>query len=152
MIEVLAFDGSDPSSAALLAEAYTVRMEVFVVEQRVPEELEIDDHDLTCRHFLATSDGVTAGTARLLPPPKGGGYAHLGRLAVLPEYRGLHIGERLVRAVEAAAVLAGYETLELDAQLQAMGFYERLGYAAHGPVFDDAGIPHRAMTRALADA
>ncbi|MGW3075859.1 MULTISPECIES: GNAT family N-acetyltransferase [unclassified Kitasatospora] len=134
-----------------------VRHEVFVVEQNVPEELEYDEYDATSVHLLAVgADGAALGTARLIhgePARKltGGvdGRVLLGRLAVVAAARGTGLGAELVRAVEAAGVEHGGAEVELHAQVQALGFYERLGYVAEGPVYDDAGIAHRTMTRVL---
>ncbi|MFD7903744.1 GNAT family N-acetyltransferase [Kitasatospora sp. NPDC059747] len=134
-----------------------VRREVFVVEQNVPEELEYDEYDATSVHVLAVAaDGTALGTGRLIHGDAaleltGGraGRVLLGRLAVVQAARGTGLGASLVRAIEAAGIARGAVELELHAQVQALGFYERLGYAAEGPVYDDAGIPHRTMTRVL---
>ncbi|MGW2249756.1 GNAT family N-acetyltransferase [Kitasatospora sp. NPDC001660] len=144
-------------SVADLDLARAVRREVFVVEQNVPEELEYDAYDATSVHLLAVgADGTALGTGRLIHGDAaleltGGvpGRALLGRLAVVKAARGTGLGVSLVRAIEAAGVERGAVELELHAQVQALGFYERLGYAAEGPVYDDAGIPHRTMTRVL---
>ncbi|GAA5065541.1 hypothetical protein GCM10023336_46360 [Streptomyces similanensis] len=108
-------------------------------------------------HVLAVrDDGVPLGTGRLLHGASaaartGGaaGVGSLGRLAVTKEARGLGVGVALVRAVEEAARAHGLTAVDLHAQTHALGFYERLGYEAYGPEFPDAGIPHRAMRRAL---
>ncbi|MEV7771909.1 GNAT family N-acetyltransferase [Kitasatospora sp. NPDC086791] len=142
---------------AELALVRAVRWEVFVVEQNVPEELEYDEYDRTSVHLLAVgADGAALGTGRLIHGDQareltGGveGRALLGRLAVLSAARGTGLGAELVRAIEAAAAERGATEVELHAQVQALGFYERLGYVAQGPVYDDAGIPHRTMTRVL---
>ncbi|MGW7448126.1 GNAT family N-acetyltransferase [Kitasatospora sp. NPDC054795] len=134
-----------------------VRREVFVVEQNVPEELEYDEYDATSVHLLALgADGAALGTARLIFGEQareltGGveGRVLLGRLAVVVAARGTGLGAVLVRAVEAAGVERGAVEVELHAQVGALGFYERLGYVAEGPVYDSAGIPHRTMTRML---
>ncbi|GHF41938.1 acetyltransferase [Kitasatospora xanthocidica] len=140
-----------------LALVRQVRREVFVVEQNVPEELEYDEYDDTSAHLLAVAaDGTALGTGRLIFGDQarkltGGveGRVLLGRLAVLPAARGTGLGAELVRAIEAAGAERGAAEVELHAQVQALGFYERLGYVAEGPVYEDAGIPHRTMTRAL---
>ncbi|MFE2106959.1 GNAT family N-acetyltransferase [Kitasatospora sp. NPDC059463] len=140
-----------------LALVHGVRRDVFIVEQGIAEEEEWDDLDLTSEHLLAFgADGEPVGTARLIFGEQalritGGieGRVLLGRLAVLRTARGTGLGARLVRAVEAAGLARGAREMELHAQVQALGFYERLGYAAEGPVYDDAGIPHRTMTRVL---
>lgn len=142
---------------AEMALARGVRHEVFVVEQDVPPELEYDEYDATSAHLLAVGpDGAALGTARLIHGAEalamtGGteGRVLLGRLAVVAAARGTGLGAQLVRAVEELGREHGAREVELHAQVQALGFYERLGYAAEGPVYDDAGIPHRTMTRVL---
>ncbi|GAB1335133.1 GNAT family N-acetyltransferase [Streptomyces sp. E-15] len=136
---------------------FAVRKEVFVVEQGVAEDIEYDAYDAVAVHVLAVrADGVPLGTGRLLhgaaAVAKTGGdpsVGSLGRLAVSRAARGLGVGAALVRAVEEAARARGLASVDLHAQTHALGFYERLGYVAYGPEFPDAGIPHRAMRRAL---
>ncbi|MGX1473919.1 UNVERIFIED_CONTAM: putative GNAT family N-acyltransferase [Streptomyces canus] len=135
---------------------FTVRKEVFVGEQGVPEDIEYDAYDAVAVHVLAVrEDGVPLGTGRLLygaaAAGKTGGVTvgSLGRLAVTQAARGLGVGAALVRAVEDAARARGLVAVDLHAQTHALGFYERLGYVAYGPEFPDAGIPHRAMRRVL---
>ncbi|KDN86325.1 GNAT family N-acetyltransferase [Kitasatospora cheerisanensis] len=140
-----------------LAQVWAVRRTVFVEEQQIPAELEYDEYDATSAHLLAVGeDGTPLGTARLISGAEAltitGGVADrvlLGRLAVVAAARGTGLGARLVRAVEELGRERGAKELELHAQVQALGFYERLGYAAEGPEYDDAGIPHRTMTRVL---
>ncbi|MDR6978129.1 putative GNAT family N-acyltransferase [Streptomyces sp. 3330] len=136
---------------------FAVRKEVFVGEQGVPEDLEYDAHDADAVHVLAVrEDGLPLGTGRLLygeaAAARTGGdpsVGSLGRLAVTREARGLGVGVALVRAVEEAARARGLAAVDLHAQTQALGFYERLGYAAYGPEDMEAGIPHRSMRRSL---
>ncbi|UXY27022.1 GNAT family N-acetyltransferase [Streptomyces sp. HUAS TT20] len=136
---------------------FAVRKEVFVVEQRVPQDIEYDEYDAVAVHVLAVrEDGVPLGTGRLLSgeaaASKTGGdpsVGSLGRLAVAREARGLGVGVALVRAIEEAARARGLTALDLHAQTHALGFYERLGYEAYGPEYQEAGIPHRAMRRSL---
>ncbi|MFJ8532563.1 GNAT family N-acetyltransferase [Streptomyces sp. NPDC093591] len=136
---------------------FAVRKEVFVGEQGVPEDLEYDAYDAVAVHVLAVrADGVPLGTGRLLHGEAAAAkvdgdpsVASLGRLAVTKAARGLGVGVALVRAIEEAAHARGLAAVDLHAQTHALGFYERLGYAAYGPEFPDAGIPHRAMRRAL---
>ncbi|MGP4012187.1 GNAT family N-acetyltransferase [Streptomyces sp. 4N124] len=136
---------------------FGVRKEVFVVEQGVPEDLEYDAYDAVAVHVLAVrEDGTPLGAGRLLcgeeAAAKNGGdpsVGSLGRLAVTKAARGLGVGAALVRAIEEAARARGLRAVDLHAQTQAMGFYERLGYAAYGPEFLDAGMPHRAMRRTV---
>ncbi|MEU9334701.1 GNAT family N-acetyltransferase [Streptomyces sp. NPDC048290] len=137
---------------------FAVRKQVFVTEQGVPEDIEYDAHDADAVHVLAlrVGDGEPLGTGRLLHgaaalDKTGGapGVGSLGRLAVLKAARGLGVGAGLVRAIEDAARARGLTAVDLHAQIHALGFYQRLGYEAYGPEFPDAGIPHRAMRRAL---
>ncbi|SDK07925.1 GNAT family N-acetyltransferase [Streptomyces indicus] len=136
---------------------FAVRKEVFVREQGVPEEIEYDAYDDGAVHVLAVraDDGLPLGTGRLLlgeaALAKTGDPAvgSLGRLAVAKAARGLGVGAALVRAIEECARARGLSGVDLHAQTHALGFYERLGYVAYGPEFDDAGMPHRGMRREL---
>ncbi|WP_371612200.1 GNAT family N-acetyltransferase [Streptomyces clavifer] len=138
-----------------LAACFQVRKDVFVGEQRVPEEIEYDIHDADAVHVLAVAaDGSALGTGRLLHGAAAAGrtggdptVGSLGRLAVTRESRGLGVGAALVRAIEGEARALGLAGVDLHAQTHALGFYERLGYVAYGPEFPDAGMPHRAMRR-----
>ncbi|MEU9299500.1 GNAT family N-acetyltransferase [Streptomyces sp. NPDC048269] len=139
-----------------MAACFEVRTEVFVVEQSVPESIEYDAYDADAVHVLAVGpDGVPLGTGRLLHGvavlAKTGSedVGSLGRLAVRKSARGLGVGVALVRAIEAEAGRLGLAAVDLGAQTHALGFYERLGYVAYGPEFQDAGIAHRAMRRRL---
>lgn len=146
------------TTVAEVSDAYSVRHEVFVVEQSVPSHLEIDELDDTADHFVAYDDmGVPVGAGRLVVEPAGfegapastSPVGHLGRLAVLKEARGTGVGAQLVREIESRAASRELGQIALSAQTQAISFYERLGYTPHGPDFDDAGLPHRWMARTL---
>ena len=126
-------------SAAERASALEIRARVFVEEQGVPAELERDAHDAACTHLLATLHGQPVAAARYRRTS--GGYK-LERVAVLREQRGRGIGEALVRY--ALAALPG-EGVYVHAQIGAVAFWERLGFAAEGDPFDEAGIAHRVM-------
>ena len=123
-----------------------IRRRVFIEEQNVPEELELDDLDATAVHLLASRDGRPIGTARLLID---GETAKIGRVALLPEARGTGAGAALMRAALDELRARGVRTAKLGAQTYAIGFYEKLGFTAYGPENDDAGIPHRDMSLAL---
>jgi predicted GNAT family N-acyltransferase len=125
-------------------EAAPIRYTVFVDEQRVPPELELDEWDARSRHALARdASGRAVGTGRLLPD------GHIGRMAVLAPARARGVGSVLLCALMDEARRAGHATVELSAQTHARAFYELHGFIAHGPEYDDAGIPHVAMRRAL---
>lgn len=111
---------------------HAVREQVFVQEQQVPLELEWDGLD---------AEGRPVGTGRMLAD------GHIGRVAVLPAWRGRGVGRALVAALLELARRRGLHRVRLSAQTGAIGFYETLGFAAHGPEFMDAGIPHRHMER-----
>ncbi|GLU45955.1 GNAT family N-acetyltransferase [Nocardiopsis ansamitocini] len=125
---------------------FAIRGAVFVAEQQVPIEEEWDHRDTEADHFLARLDGVPIGAGRLVVVD---GRGLLGRLALLRHARGTGAGAAVVRAIEERAVLRGLTEMELHAQTHALGFYERLGYTAYGPEFDDAGIAHRHMSKKL---
>ena len=121
-----------------------IRQRVFMVEQGVSADLEWDGIDQDCRHALA-QDGERRpiGCARLLPD------GHIGRVAVLAEWRGRGVGDALLERMIALAREVGHTRVMLNAQTHALAFYARHGFVAFGPEYDDAGIPHRAMQRAL---
>ena len=122
-----------------------LRRTVFIEEQGVSEADEIDDLDAEALHLLAKQADRPVGTARVVFAD---GIAKIGRVCVLPEARGTGLGAALIRAaLEASRGKA--QQARLGAQTHALGFYERLGFTAFGPVYDDAGIPHRDMARDL---
>lgn len=122
-----------------------VRFEVFVDEQRVPAEIEMDDRDPDCVHFLALEGERPVGTVRIDLGKAG----KVGRLAVLADFRGRGIGTALMEACHAVARSRGLETVWCHAQVAAEPFYRSLGYLAEGEQFDEAGIPHRRMTKRI---
>ena len=122
------------------AQAQPVRYAVFVDEQKVPAEIELDEYDPLSLHALAFDRaGRVLGTGRLLPD------GHIGRMAVLPPARGKGVGSALLRALMQAARRRGDRQVLLSAQTHAIAFYERFGFVAEGAEYDDAGIPHRVM-------
>jgi len=141
------FGVSRVTSEADLAAALEVRREVFIEEQDVPEELELDGKDGEATHFLARIDGDPVGTARLREYDDG--VAKVERVAVREPLRGEGWGERIMAAVESHAREAGYERVRLAAQVPVVGFYERLGYEIVSEEFEDAGIPHRSMEKPI---
>lgn len=123
------------------ADLRRIREAVFVVEQEVPPELEWDAEDTDAVHFLALEGGFAVGTARLLPD------GQIGRVSVLKDWRGLHIGEMLMQAAIAEAERRGLQRQKLTAQAHAVRFYERLGFRVASEEFLEAGIPHVDMVR-----
>lgn len=131
---------------ALGAAAAPIRFTVFVDEQNVPAELELDADDALSLHALARDGhGHAVGTGRLLAD------GHIGRIAVLAAMRGRGVGAALVRALMNAARERRHAEVVLSAQTHAVDFYRRLGFVAEGEAYDDAGLPHLRM-RAKLDA
>ena len=130
-----------------IATCRQLRRTVFIEEQGVAEADEVDDKDDLAIHILATLDGVPMGSARLL---LSGDTGKIGRVCVLPAARGTGLGAALMQAAIAELRRQpGITRAKLGSQTHALGFYERLGFIAEGPVYDDAGIPHRDMVMAL---
>jgi len=120
---------------------------VFIQEQGVPEQRERDGLDADCWHILARDEaGRAIGCGRLTPSHK------IGRMAVLPDWRGHGVGAAMLRELVGRARALGWPEVALDAQVGAIGFYERAGFVAHGEEFEDAGLAHRAMRMAFPDA
>ena len=121
--------------------AFTIRKNVFVIEQEVDPAEEYDDDDERSTHFIAYCEGVPCGTARWRFKDKG--VIKLERFAVEKEYRGKGVGAALVKTVLADLPLA--DKVMMHAQLHAIPFYQKNGFEAYGPEFDEAGIRHYAM-------
>lgn len=137
-IETVAWESA---ASALLA----VRHPVFVLEQGVAAEREVDEFDPPSLHFLARdAAGAPIGTARLLPDGR------IGRVAVLEPWRRKGVGRALLRAALSAAWERGDRRVTLHAQTRSLAFYESLGFVAQGEEFEEEGIPHREMARGFA--
>lgn len=118
-----------------------VREPVFVREQQVPLELEWDAIDPDCRHVLALDAADRPiGTGRLTPQHT------IGRMAVLADWRGRGVGDALLIRLIALAQAAGWPSVSLHAQVNALGFYRKHGFLAEGDVYTEAGILHQTMT------
>ena len=141
-----------------------VREQVFIVEQAVPREDEWDNLDAASRHVLARDDaGNPIGTGRLVPPriathagtvreSDSSGYdsaAMIGRMAVLRDWRGRHVGEAIMHLLIEQARALGYRELEMHAQTHALPFYERFGFVKYGDEFEECAIRHFHMRRTL---
>lgn len=130
------------SSPAELKQAFAIRTRVFVREQRVPVEIELDRDDAKAIHFLALASNRAVGTARLVLGPGG---AKIGRMAVLKTQRGKGVGTKLLARAIAWARKRGASQIYLHAQVSAIGFYEAMGFHAAGRRFYEAGISHQKM-------
>ena len=130
-------------SDAEFAECLNLRIEVFVHEQGVPEEEELDELDASAIHLLARCGGAAVGTGRLVVED---GRGRIGRMAVRQDRRRQGIGTAIVQRFLALAQEQGLQAVYLAAQLHAIPFYERFGFAAEGEIHLDGGLPHRWMT------
>jgi len=120
-----------------------VRNKVFVEGQNVPENIEEDGKDDECYHVLLTRYDQPIATGRM---EKDG---HVGRIAVLEEYRGMNFGTMIMNKLEDVAIRNGIKKLYLNSQSHAIPFYMKLGYEAVGDYFLEAGIEHKKMVKEL---
>jgi predicted GNAT family N-acyltransferase len=117
-----------------------IREAVFIREQNVPVELEWDGKDEASRHALALStNGDAIGCGRLMPN------GHIGRMAVLPQWRKQKVGTAIMEALLDEARSRGYKQVDIDAQIFAIPFYHKFDFVEHGKEFMDAGMPHKKM-------
>ena len=123
------------------ADIRRIREAVFIAEQSVPPELEWDAEDADSLHFLAHEGDYAIGTARLLPD------GEIGRLSVLKDWRGLTVGDSLLKAAIAEAERRDLKEQKLSAQVHAAAFYERHGFTVVSEEFLEAGLPHVDMVR-----
>jgi len=130
-----------------LSSLIQLRRDVFVTEQLCPIEDEPDANDPDALHVSAMINGVVVGCARILT--KDPGVAKIGRVAVSREARKTGVGLAVMRMAILYTRSLGYEKIYLESQTHAIPFYERLGFVAYGPEFDDCNIPHRKMTLEL---
>jgi predicted GNAT family N-acyltransferase len=127
--------------ASLQKDAQTVRYAVFVIEQKIPADLEWDAMDAVCLHAVAYDDDQQPiGTGRLLPD------GHIGRMAVMQSARGTGVGAGILLQLMAQAKLRGQHAVQLNAQITAESFYLREGFSREGELFEEAGIVHVHMT------
>ena len=131
------------ATAADMSAVFALRYEVFVVGQEVPAELERDDLDAVSDHAVAVVDDQVVGTGRLLPD------GTIGRMAVSSGVRGQGIGAAVLTVLEDRARERGLATVELHAQVHALGFYDRYGYVPFTEIYLEAGIEHRSMRKEL---
>jgi predicted GNAT family N-acyltransferase len=126
-------------------DALSIRNIVFVEEQQVPLDIEIDENEALCVHFvLYNEENIAVATARLLPNE---GFATLQRMAVLKKYRERGYGREVIAAIEQFANRNNFFEIVLHAQLIAKPFYEKMGYTPFGDEFEEAGIRHISMKK-----
>lgn len=119
-----------------------IRKDVFMIEQNVAVEEELDTLDYEARHFLIESNDTYVGTARIVYIEDA---ALIGRVAILKEHRNLGYGYALIEHLLNILKDEGYKKVRLGAQTHALGFYEKLGFKVYGPMYLDANIEHYDM-------
>jgi predicted GNAT family N-acyltransferase len=136
-VELMSWEQAQPVAGPL-------RFAIFVGEQNVPPGIELDDLDASCTHAVAFDvDGKAIGTGRLLPD------GHIGRMAGSVEWRRRGIGAEILGALIEEARKRGHAEVLVSAQLQAAEFYREQGFVAEGKVYEEAGILHQQMRKAL---
>jgi predicted GNAT family N-acyltransferase len=133
---------SKGKGSRVFGDACAVRLDVFVREQGIPEEVELDELDPSALHLVAYESDEPAGTSRLVFRD---GMWLVGRVAVIEKYRGTGLGRAMMMAVMDEAVRIGASELHLHAQVKAAGFYEKLGFQPYGEPYDEEGIDHISM-------
>lgn len=124
-------------------QAYAIRQKVFIEEQGVPEEMELDEFDPIAWHALAFQGKQCIGTGRLIHIARGAG--QIGRMAVLANFRGNGVGKAILMKLIKLAESKSISTLSLHSQVSAMPFYAKFGFIPQGSIYEEAGIPHRNM-------
>ena len=124
-------------------DAFLVRQEVFIREQKVPAELELDEFDPSAAHALTYLEARCIGTGRLVD--LGGGLYQIGRMAILAPFRNQGIGLQILEKLVVLAKTQGAKSIVLHSQVVAIPFYEKLGFKPEGPIYDEVGMPHRNM-------
>jgi predicted GNAT family N-acyltransferase len=141
-IEIRTCKGCDRDFAL----AMEIREKVFVLEQNVPPDLERDEFDERATHVLLLADGLPVGTGRVFADPKQTDTARLGRVAVLREYRGLHLGQVLIATLLEEVKKSGcFSRVLIHAQTAVVELYARFGFEKVGEEFYEAGIAHFEM-------
>ena len=136
-IEIMSWEQAQPVAGP-------IRFSIFVGEQNVPSGIELDDQDADCIHAIAyDAAGKAIGTGRLLPD------GHIGRMAVVKEWRRQGVGAEILEALVAEARKRGHASVVVSAQLQAAEFYRAHGFEAQGKVYQEAEILHQEMRKAL---
>jgi predicted GNAT family N-acyltransferase len=129
-----------PVFSTLCNQAFRLRREVFIVEQKVPEDEEFDADDLTATHVVAIADGEVCGTLRVIHDPE---HVKIGRVVVAIPARGRGVASAMM--AHAISLQPANARFYLTAQTDKTSLYEKFGFAAFGDIFDDGGMPHIAM-------
>ncbi len=141
------YSWSSDLNSAIYKDSLSIRNKVFVDEQQVPPEMEVDEFEDKTTYVVGYLDSIPVVTARLLPMEQC--TYKVQRVAVLKNYRGRQIGKQIMNEIEHFAIKNNYTSLILGAQDQAVGFYSSLGYTINSEGYLDAGIPHHDMVKTL---
>lgn len=134
------------AASTYMPQIFALRHEVFVIEQTVPTELEIDEYDADAIHLAVLDGSEVIGTLRIVVMND---VAKVGRVAVKQVWRRQGTGKKAMQRAMRHMRDLGCATMTLDAQADVIPFYEGLGFVAYGDLFMDAGIPHKKMSRVL---
>lgn len=131
-----------------LQAAFDIRRQVFIKEQGIPEEIEMDELDVEALHMIVLEEGMPVATARLRFPEEG--LAKIERMAVLGDFRGLGIGTEMVSfLIDEISERADVEQIVLHAQFRAVDFYKSCGFKITSATFLEAGIEHVEMRKEI---
>lgn len=125
-----------------LDEQYRIRYQVFTLEQDVPIEIEQDEYDQISQHVIVYEDNVAVGTGRIINKKD---IWLIGRIAVLPDYRGKRYGDLIVRKLVDHGFRMGYKKIEVHSQLQVLNFYKHIGFVEYGDEYLESNILHKSM-------
>ncbi|MDQ0174608.1 GNAT family N-acetyltransferase [Bacillus chungangensis] len=134
------------STEQQLKDAFSIRKKVFIEEQHVPVEIEMDEYENESAHFVLYVNENPAGAGRFRIINNNG---KIERVCILPRYRGLGAGNHIMKAIEDYAKTIEVSSIVLHAQTHAIPFYKKLGYQEDSEEFYDAGIPHKSMKKFL---
>ena len=138
---------SSDLNSTIYKDSLSIRNKVFVDEQQVPPEMEVDEFEDKTIYVVGYLDSIPVATARLLPMKQS--TYKVQRVAVLKNYRGRQIGKEIMNEIEHFAIKNKYTSLILGAQDHAVGFYSSLDYKINSEGYLDAGIPHHDMVKTL---
>ena len=142
MEKVYIVDSKSPE----MKKVFKLRHDVFVKEQSVPPDMEVDEHDSDAVHLAYKQNTSIVGVLRIVEGEKN---AKIGRVAVKKTHRGKGIGKLLIKKAIDLAKKGGHKVAMLESQVHATEFYKKLGFVPYGEIFMDAGIPHIKMKKAL---
>ena len=141
------FIWTNDTNSTVYSDALSVRFDVFIDEQKVPKELEVDEFETQALHLVLYKDNQAIGTARVLDISA---QTHkIQRVAVIKEARNKGLGAAIMKEIERYLQTTDAKSLTLGAQVHAVPFYKKLGYTVVGEEFMDAGIPHLTMTKSI---